>query len=432
MRALRAAIVGLLLTVGCHHRYNARDAVPPLPTPAESRPVLTGGICEIDPGACSHVGPGVSQVDFVTDSAQAVSTVQFAGSRSSLFSFGSGSSPSTPTPQLPSAGNAQAPREMIEVEARFAIQVDDLARAADRFRALVQTGGGTLTYDTATFAHNASEATFEVRVPMAQYDTIVAAMAGLGAVRAREIKATDVSKAYHDEELLLANQEAALHRYEELLKTAAKVTEVLEVERQLERLRAEIDRLKGDLAWTRDKVARATIRVRLFPSEAAPEAVFAPEATFYPGLRAITLFDLRGESQRYGYAGGGISLAFKDALGIHFGRALQLELDFARSAFTSAPPGSNYAYLALLGSDFYSDLLGGGRRAFLNPYLGWRMGYTQSEGRGDFAAGGILGLDLLKTKPVMIDLHMRALALVGSSLGPHAILAPGLGINVAF
>jgi hypothetical protein len=431
MRTLGVAAASLLLTAGCHHHVRARDASVALPSPPESRRVAAGGICDVDPSACP-AGNGVRAMATGSVAAEVYSVQQISRRGSWAASLFGATTGSSATPQLPSNASPSAPLEMIEVEARLAIQVEDLAQAAERFRTMVRSGGGTLTYDTATFAHGASEATFEVRVPMTQADKTIAALEGLGTVRAREIKASDVAKEYHDEELLLVNQTAAMTRYEGLLKTASNVSEVMEVERQLERLRAEIDRLKGDLAWTRDKVARATIRVRLFPSESAPEAVFAPEATLYPGVRATALFDLRGESGRYGYAGAGLVLSFRDALGIHFGRALSIELDVDRATFGTAPPGSSYAYVALLGSDFYSDLLGAGRRTFLNPYLGWRLGYADSEGRGDLAVGGVVGLDLLKTKSIMLDLHARGLALAGSHLGPHAFVVPGLSISVAF
>jgi hypothetical protein len=351
---------------------------------------------------------------------------------SGLLSFGASPSAPQASAQLPSATQPSAQHEMIEVEARFSIQSDDVGASAARFRAITRAAGGTITLDSATQGGAASEATFEVRVPIAQYDSLASALDSVGKVRAREVKATDVTKSFHDTELLLANQEAALKRYEEILKDAKTVTEVLEVEHQLERLRAQIDRLKGDLAWTEDKVLRATLRVRIFPSESAPEAVFAPEATLYPGARGVILYDLRGPGQTYGYAGGGLSFAWKDVLGIKFSRAFVVDVDLAHAAFTNGPPSSSYAFLGLVGSELYSGLLGGGRRTFLNPYLGWRMGFAETEARGDFAIGGVVGLDLLKTKNVILDAHLRALGLVGSDLGAHAVLAPGLGLSVSF
>jgi hypothetical protein len=423
-----------IVVTGCQHSSGARSAAAPsLPPPPASGPVLVRGICDVDPASCGGTARNFASSDvqlaggLVTESYGA----QSLRHASSLLSFGAGSS--TPqAPRLPSGPNGHGPHEMIEVEARFAIQSDDLARSATRFRELARKGGGTITLDTESLAASASEATFEVRVPMAEYDSILVALESVGSVRAREVKATDVAKQFHDEELLLSNQEAAMKRYEELLKDAKNVTEVMAVEAQLDRLRAQIDRLEGDLAWMEDKVARATIRVRIYATDEAALPV-EPVAAVYPGVRFVTLLDLRSDSQRYGYAGAGLSLAFRDAFGIHFGRALVLELDVAHAAFTTpSAPSSDYAFLALVGSDFYSDRLGGGRRRFMNLYLGWRLGYAESEGRGDLAVGGVIGLDLVKTKTASIDLNVRAVGLVGNDVGPHAAIAPGLGANVAF
>jgi hypothetical protein len=423
-----------LLAAGCRGREPRSPALPTaaLPAPPLARPPSARGICDVDPSSCPR-GQTVRTVD-VSARVYASEESVASSSTGSLVGGLFGSAPSAPTPQLPPGSNPTNgdPQEMIEVEARLAIQCESVTKAATSFRQLARASGATITLDEASAGTTSTEVTFEVRVPMASYERFVDAFGALGIVRAREVKARDVAKEYHDAQLLLRNQEAAMKRYEDLLATAHAVAEVLEIERQLERLRAEIDRIKGDIAWMKDRVARATIRVRFYPSTMANDAVFAPEATLYPGLRAEALVDLRDETQRAGYAGGGLSLQFKRALGITFGRAFTIDFDLARSAFGDRPSRSKYAYLALLGSDFYSDLLGGGRRTFLNPYLGWRAGYAQTEGHGDLAIGGVLGLDLVKTSALLIDLHVRVLALAGSELGPHLAVGPGLGANVAF
>ena len=181
------------------------------------------------------------------------------------------------------------------------------------------------------------------------------------------------------------------------------------------------------MLWLKDRVANATVVVRIFPSATSEDAVFAPEATLYPTLRATMLFDLRSETQRYGYLGGGLSIQFRP-----FGRALTFDVDVAHTAMTDRPTGSDYAYLFTTGIDLYSDLLGGGRRKLLNPYLGFRLGYSITSGAGDFALGGVVGVDLVKTKAALLDLHFRALALVGNDQGPHVILGPELGFAFAF
>ena len=116
-----------------------------------------------------------------------------------------------------------------------------------------------------------------------------------------------------------------------------------------------------------------------------------------------------------------------------FARAITLDVDIAHAAMTDRPTGSDYAYLFLAGIDLYSELLGGGRRKFFNPYLGFRAGYAIDEWLDDFAFGGVIGVDLIKTKAALLDLNARVLGLVGNSQGPHIALGPeALSFSFAF
>jgi hypothetical protein len=188
--------------------------------------------------------------------------------------------------------------------------------------------------------------------------------------------------------------------------------------------------VKGDLNWMKDRVARATIRVRLFPVPAAEELPLATRSSFYPSLRGLMLFDFRGEKDRYGYAGGGLGVAWHGEATNP--RAIVVELDVARNAFTDRPPGSRYTYMGLAGFDLYSDMLGGGRRRFFNPYIGLRAGYAQSEGSGDLALGALLGADIWKSKNALLELGVRGLALLGNDRGAHLMLGPHVAFDFAF
>jgi hypothetical protein len=347
------------------------------------------------------------------------------GSIASALGFSSGGS-SGPTTQLPSGGETSERGEMIDIEARFAIQCDAVNVCATKFRELIAKSGGRITVDEAN-AGQKTEVTFEVRVPATGFENFAGGLTGIGDVQARDVRRKDVSKEFHDSELLLHERDAALHRYEELLKEAKTVEDTLKIEQQLERLRTEIDRIKGDMVWLKDRVADATVRVRIFPSSTSEDSVFAPTATLYPTLRTTMMFDLRSESQRAGYFGGGFSVQFKPFL-----RDITFDVDIARAALADKPVSSDWSYTFLTGFDLYSDLLGGGRRKFLNPYIGFRLGYAITEGLGDFAFGGTVGVDIVKTKAVLLDLHARILGMVGNDQGPHVMLGPAIDFSFAF
>ena len=182
MRVPSVAAACLLLTAGCHHPHRVHDGGVALPDAPASRPVLRGGICEVDPSACPNgVGSQLAARPGVQAEVYAVRQIYRPGSWvSSLLGTTAGASSSAARPQLPSSSSPSAAVEMIEVEARLAIQVEDLAQAAERFRAMVRAGGGTLTFDTATLGRGTSEATFEVRVPMALVEKTLATVEALG------------------------------------------------------------------------------------------------------------------------------------------------------------------------------------------------------------------------------------------------------------
>jgi hypothetical protein len=415
------AFFAAFLLVGC----DARPAQSPasLPSASGGRSLAADSV-----GGSSYT---FSTSDSAVASGQVVALESAPRSRSIAAALGfSGSSSggsSGNTTQLPSGGEAAPERgEMIDIEARFAIQCDAVMTCATKFRELVGKSEGRITVDEAN-AGQKTEVTFEVRVPASRFESFAGGLTGIGDVQARDVRRRDVSKEFHDSELLLHERDAARQRYEDLLKEAKTVEDTLKIEQQLERLRTEIDRIKGDMLWLKDRVADATVRVRIFPSATSEDAVFAPTATLYPTLRASMMFDLRSETQRAGYIGGGFSVQFKPFL-----RDITFDVDIARAALADKPVSSDWSYTFLTGFDLYSELLGGGKRKFLNPYLGFRLGYAITEGLGDFAFGGTIGVDIVKTKAVLLDLHARILGLVGNDQGPHVMLGPAIDFSFAF
>jgi hypothetical protein len=69
-----------------------------------------------------------------------------------------------------------------------------------------------------------------------------------------------------------------------------------------------------------------------------------------------------------------------------------------------------------------------GTRRFINPYLGWRLGYARFAGRNEFALAGTLGVELGKTHYVGVDLAARGIGLLGHS----AHMAVETDVTVSF
>jgi uncharacterized protein DUF4349 len=195
----------------------------------------------------------------------------------------------------------------------------------------------------------------------------------------------------------------------------------LAVEAELQRVRTSLERVQGDLAWLRDRVARSTVYVTLAPASDAiePEHV----AKLHPGLLGSLFFDVPPVGAGRSFAGPGLSLAW--SRGVNVDLALLKRID-AQGA------GNIDCALLTVGGELYSDFLGGGRRRWFNPYFGFRGGYARELGENALTLGGTLGLELAKTELFSLDLQTRAYALIGLDSGVHAGLQPLLSANVAY
>jgi hypothetical protein len=317
--------------------------------------------------------------------------------------------------------------EMLDIEANLTIEVESVGSAAAGLRALARRFDGIVTEDRLN--QNAANGTAQltIRVPSGQVDGFFEAVGTVGRLLSRQINARDIGKDYFDAEIRLENLQNTMHRYEEILKQAKNVDEILRIESELGRLRGEIEQTKGNLRWLSDRAARATVHISLVTTSheiTTQPSTAPPEAKFYPGLRLVELSDFRGEQGNTSYLGGGVSATFT--------RAASIQLDILReSGKGSLTRGLDVALLTL-GGEMYSDFLGGGKRKFLNPYLGYALGYARFTGHNEAVIGATLGLELVKLKPVIIDLDARALGLFFGSDGSHFAIEPVLSVSVPF
>ena len=310
---------------------------------------------------------------------------------------------------------------MLDIEAHLSLLVASVSDARVRFRERAAAQGATITSDVLRDDGSQRELTLTVRVPSGRSGEFLGDVERIGAVTSRQIVAKDVGREFHDAEIVLHNLERTLARYEEILKSAHSVEEMLKIEAELSRIRGEIDRVKGELRYLGDRVARATVYLVVHEHSARGVESRPASAKFYPGLRMASLHELRGERGTVSAFGGGVAIGL--------GRAGNVELDALRRV--GSPSNGLDVLMLTAGADVYSDFLGGGRRRFLNPYLGLRGGYARITGADYFAIGATLGVELLKTRYVTIDSELRVLGLFGKP-GSELGLQPTIGANVAF
>jgi hypothetical protein len=323
------------------------------------------------------------------------------------------------------SSTATAKSRMLDIEAHLTLKVEDVPRAVAELRQLTQASGGDVVEESIQDAAAMARAELTLRVPSQAADDVLQKVEAVGSLITRQVSARDVGKQYFDGTLRLENLGWSLKRFEQILTRANSVDEIMRVEQEISRVRGQIEQLKGELRFIADRAARATLHVSLLGPEVVvepPVTIARPEAKFHPGVRLTYAGDFWGKAGDGTYGGAGISLR----LSRHF----SADVDGLRS--TDGNGDGLDLFLATLGGELYSDFLGGGRRKWLNPFLGFRAGYARLAGRNEIAVGGSIGVEILQTEFVTLELDTRSYGMFGSSAGAHLTIQPALGANIAF
>jgi hypothetical protein len=106
--------------------------------------------------------------------------------------------------------------------------------------------------------------TATIRVPSQNLDGLLASLRPLGKVRNESLSTDDVTADYQDLSIRVANAKREEQRLLELLANrTGKLSDVLEVEKSIARVRTDIERMEASLRSTKDRVDLSTVELVL-------------------------------------------------------------------------------------------------------------------------------------------------------------------------
>jgi Domain of unknown function (DUF4349) len=146
------------------------------------------------------------------------------------------------------------------------IEVDSLGASMAQLRRIVQRVGGFVADASIQSGQNqVPSATLQVKVPSARFDELTEGLEPLGRLQFVNVGAQDVSEEYVDLAARVDNARRLEDRLVELLRTrTGKLQDVLQVERELARVREEIERMEGRLRFLKASAQLSTLSIHLF------------------------------------------------------------------------------------------------------------------------------------------------------------------------
>jgi hypothetical protein len=159
---------------------------------------------------------------------------------------------------------------MVIKTASLSLRVRDVDAAFTRAIQLTEGGGGYVQSSTRS-AEGGDSAELTLKVPPEQFLSLIGLLDKLGVEESKSIAGQDVTEEYYDLDAELSNKVQVRARLFQLLAKAAKVTDAIQVEEQLERVGADINRIKGRMKYLTTMVGLSTITLSIH-SEARASA----------------------------------------------------------------------------------------------------------------------------------------------------------------
>jgi hypothetical protein len=191
-----------------------------------------------------------------------------AGERRDFAALQSAAAPAAPpaVTGMPSAAAVSQPAtsgSMIVRTGYAGIEVDSLDTAIARVRALATRVNGFVANTTVQGGkEQLRSASLEVKVPAERFDDALAGLSPIGKVESVNVTAEDVGEEYVDIAARVENAHRLETRLVDLLANrTGKLQDVLSVERELARVREEIERYEGRMRFLRTRAAMSTLTI---------------------------------------------------------------------------------------------------------------------------------------------------------------------------
>lgn len=161
------------------------------------------------------------------------------------------------------AGGDSVVSSMLIRTGQASVQVDSLERGIRDVRALAtRVGGFVANSSIAAGAEQTHSATLELKIPAARFDEAITALQPIGSLESVNVTAEDVGEEYVDVAARAASEKRLEQRLIEILGTrTGKLSDVLSVERELARVREEIERQEGRMRYLRTRAALSTLAI---------------------------------------------------------------------------------------------------------------------------------------------------------------------------
>jgi hypothetical protein len=178
-----------------------------------------------------------------------------------------------PPPPPPEATFAEAQKLIKQGYLQF--ETENLDVTSEHILREAKKVGGYIANDSERKEHDRHKHYATIKVPAAQFDAFITGIStGIKHFDEKNISVTDVTEQFVDLDARLKTKKQLEARYHELLNQAKNVKDMLEIEREIGSLRADIESMEGTFRVLKHQISYATIEVQYYVLQIETERGF--------------------------------------------------------------------------------------------------------------------------------------------------------------
>ncbi len=157
----------------------------------------------------------------------------------------------------------EAIERLIIKSAEVAVVVEDVPAAVKIVSDYAEKNGGFVVTSNVYKSGISPVGRIKIRIPVNKFDEGLNNLKSIGEVQSQSIDGEDVTEQYVDLEARLRNMRASESQFLKILSQATKITDILAVQSELNRVRLDIESMEGKMKFLRQSADLSSIEVSL-------------------------------------------------------------------------------------------------------------------------------------------------------------------------
>lgn len=171
----------------------------------------------------------------------------------------------SPPPPAQEQQNSESITQKLIKTGGIDFQSKDIAEDFKKIKALLPNYGAYIEKENQRKSGSRIAYDLTIRVPSRTYDTLYANLSGIAyELDNRYSNVEDVTERFYDLKTRIKNKKVLEQRYLDLLKKASAIKDILQIERNLNEVRTDIERLQGQFNYLSKQIQLSTINLSFY------------------------------------------------------------------------------------------------------------------------------------------------------------------------